>query len=371
MKFINTIDKHINEPDVSVNEYIRSQCIELSQSVITQKIVYLDTKFWIIIRDVSLGRNSNPGAVAFHDLVLSLADSEKCIFPMSQDIFIEVLKQSVAIGLDETVRLIDLLSKGVSLISLDERVFLEALQFMLSLMGHSVYECNEQVWTKLTYTMGFITPTNIHPDELIDRALQKAYIDQMWSCSLSDMVEQMKENGEISLPAHTPIANTLNAGQFAHEHENSTFGAMFTSELAGMLDVYQDIFPDLSARLIAIKAGKEVDIEKLNTPESHRLLRNAIYNTFKLGKAKNNLPTFGILSGLYAATRWDKQQRFEENDIHDFNHAASALPYADYFFTEKGLAHLITQKSTQYDKLYQCNVQSKVKGAFNALALVG
>lgn len=59
MKFDFTIDKHLSEPGVNVNEYIRAQCIELGKQVNTRKIVYMDTKFWLILRDVSLGRIEN------------------------------------------------------------------------------------------------------------------------------------------------------------------------------------------------------------------------------------------------------------------------------------------------------------------------
>ena len=58
MDFINTFEEHKKNPEISVDKYIRERCIQLGNFVLSHKIVYLDTKFWIIIRDVSLGRNT-------------------------------------------------------------------------------------------------------------------------------------------------------------------------------------------------------------------------------------------------------------------------------------------------------------------------
>jgi len=79
------------------------------------------------------------------------------------------------------------------------------------------------------------------------------------------------------------------------------------------------------------------------------------------------MPTIHILSALYAAVIWDKQQRFQDNDFYDFRHATAALPYCDYFFTEKRLAHLLTQNLLGLDKFYQCTVKSKEKEAISYL----
>ncbi len=368
MKFISTFEKHKKEPKISVDEYIRSRCIQLGKSVLDHKIVYLDTNFWINLRDVSLGRKSSKVAIDFYEKVMELVRLGTYIFPISEDIFLEVLNQTDEVTINETVTLIDSLSKGVSLISLDERVSLELLHFMHDSTGSEVYNCKELVWTKLTYNMGFTTPVNDRIDEKLDQLIQKAFVDQMWAISLSDMIEVMKKNGGSLFPKRPSLADSLNRGKFEHAHENISFQEMFLSELAGILDIYKSEFPRIMAIIYKQKTGNSATENEINNSKSGRLLFNLIYNLFKLGKAKDKFPTIGVLAGLYAATRWDKTQKFEDNDIHDFRHAASALPYADYFFTEKGLAHLITQKSTEYDKLYSCNVQSKIKGASEALS---
>lgn len=368
MEFISTFDKHKKEPETTVYEYLRRKCIQLGKYVLTRKIVYLDTKFWIIIRDVSIGRRTTKIEKGFYRKVIELEQQGKCIFPINEDIFIEVFKQTDPMTLDETLRLIDLLSKGVSLINLDDRISLEILHFMLKSTGSDVYDCNDLIWTKVSYNMGFVTPSNDKLDKATDQLIQKAFIDQMWSISLRDMVKIMRKNGGHKPPKMHSIANSLNEGKFQHTHENSSFQEMFLSELAGMLDVYKSGFPEIMAKIYKQKTGKTATEGEIKNSEAEGLVSNMIYNLFKMDKVHDELPTFRVLSGLYAATRWDKAQKFEDNDLHDFRHAAAALPYADYFFTEKGLAHLLTQSSTAYDKLYRCNVQSKIKGAYEVLS---
>ena len=371
MDFINTFEEHKKNPEISVDKYIRERCIQLGNFVLSHKIVYLDTKFWIIIRDVSLGRNTKQADKDLYKKIMELAESKKCIFPISQDTFLEVLKQQDKETLKETARLIDFLSKGVSLISREERIALEISHFIYELNELEIYERKEMVWTKLTYTMGFTAPRNDLIDKRLEQVIQKAFIDQMWSISLLEMIEIMEKNGDSltrSLSRSSDTTHLLNRGKFDHAHENKTFQEMFLTELVGILDVYKDQFSYFMAKLDEKKTSNSLTSHEFNNTGYESDLFDTICNMFKFGKAKDRLPTLAILSGLHAVTRWDKERKFKDNDGHDFNHAASALPYADYFFTEKSLTHLITQKLTEYDKIYSCNVQSTIKGAYNAIS---
>jgi hypothetical protein len=318
-----------------------------------------------------LGRNKNEAENDLYKKIIELAESKKCIFPISQDIFLEILKQKDKETLKETARLIDFLSKGVSLISLEERIAVEISHFLYEFSELEIYERKEMVWTKLTYAMGFTTPTNDWIDKTLDEVIQKAFIDQMWSISLLDMIEFMEKNGDsLARKLYRPSnrADLLNRGKFDHADENKTFQEMFLTELVGILDVYKDQFSYFMAKLYEKKTSNIVTSHEFNNTGYESDLFNMICNMFKFEKAKDRLPTLAILSGLHTVTRWDKERKFKDNDGHDFNHAASALPYADYFFTEKSLTHLITQKLTEYDKIYSCNVQSTIKGAYNAIS---
>lgn len=67
------------------------------------------------------------------------------------------------------------------------------------------------------------------------------------------------------------------------------------------------------------------------------------------------LPSVVIKSGLYAAIRWNRERQYKGNDLHDFGHASAALFYCDYFATDKGLHHLITNELS-FDQKYRVTV---------------
>ena len=56
IKFINTFDKHTKEPEKTVDAYIKEKKLELGEWVNQRRKVYLDTKFWLLLRDAHLDR---------------------------------------------------------------------------------------------------------------------------------------------------------------------------------------------------------------------------------------------------------------------------------------------------------------------------
>ena len=365
MDYTFTFDDHIQSPEISVNQYLRSKCLDLSKAVNAKKIVYLDTKFWLIVRDVALGRSTTDGSEDFYHEIVKLSSEGRFIFPISEEVFLEITKQTDPDTLRQTVDLIDILSSGVSLINFEERLTLEIKHFLRSMSGASVYKCQEMVWTKLAYNMGFVTPSNQYIDPDMDKAIQKAFIDQMWIITLSDIISFLSEDAELCIPSMPKLSGKLNKGKFDHSHENNSFKKMFLSELYGSLDAYREVITTCLMDINEADIGNT--LTEKESSDLEKQLSNAIYHLFRLNKSKYFFPTFDVISGLHAAIRWDKNQKYQDNDIHDINHAASALPYCDAFFTDKRLAHLITQKATSYDRKYSCKVASSVSESLNAL----
>ena len=351
--------------EISINQYYRNKVLSLGKWVSSKKIVYLDTKFWLILRDVSLSRDVSLDSKMLYDNIVALAKAEVCIFPISEDIFLEIIRQSDSSTLNETIRLIDLLSFSVSMIGFEERINLEYKYFTSHVEGKTLHDCSELVWTKLFYTLGFIIPII---EGSIGRISQQEFIDYTWSISMAKIISTIKENGDTPPIKMRFCPDRMNDGKFKHAHENKSFKQMFLSELAGALDAYQEIFLNSIIEMYESTTGMSINQSDIENPEFARPLMNMIYNVFRLNKDKNHFSTLRITSGLHAAVRWDTNQRFQENDYHDFRHAASAILYCDYFFTEKRLAHLVTQKITGYDKQYNCNVQSSVYGANKVLS---
>lgn len=365
MKFISTIDQHRGN-DMPLPDYYRILRVKLSQAVTNKKIVYLDTKFWVLFRDASLFPDKNPTVTELLKLSVFLADRDLCIFPISEDVFLEVLRQTDPRTLKATVRLIDKLSSGVTLLSHEERTKTEIYHFWLKATQKPVFDLKELVWTKLAYNMGFVSPSNtmFKDDEPV---IQKAFLDHMWQISLLDMVEILLSANGFQKPPPLDYSMQLNKGKFENQGEAKSFKQMKLIEVIGIVDCYRKDLAEMIAYMYERESGERTLPTKTQKEESMRLMGNMVCNLFRLDKVGSSLPAINISAGLHAAVRWDKQQKFQANDLHDFRHASAALPYCDYFFTEKRLTHLITQNLLSFDKLYGCEVCSKAGDALESL----
>ena len=77
------------------------------------------------------------------------------------------------------------------------------------------------------------------------------------------------------------------------------------------------------------------------------------------------LPSLDIGAMLHAKIRWNKTQKYKQGDMDDIRHAITALPYYEYFFTERSLHNMI--KECKYDEKYSCKVISQNTEILNLL----
>ncbi|CAM4371590.1 hypothetical protein [Pseudoalteromonas ostreae] len=369
MQFINTFNYHKDNPDITISEHYRKLRLELAASIKGKKKIYLDTKFWVLLRNGLMNPSTCKKEYQLLLLAQKLVKNKVCVFPISEDVYLEVTRQSDIDTLRNTVKLIDQLSLGISTISYEERVQLELMQFYNSHLCQGTYSPQESIWTKLAYTMGFSSITHNSISDSENLAIEKAFVDQMWSTSLSDQIEIFLLDREfIDLPA-PPTAENINLGQFSHMHEALSFKQMFMNEIAGWLDVSGDMIYEVMRHIYNQMIGEPVpESRSLNEVyETKKKMNVVIYNMFRLEKMGVHLPSAHIISGLYSAVRWDKKQKFQDHDFHDFRHASVALPYFDYFFTEKRLTHLVTQNQLKFDRMFNCNVCCQVTQAIKVL----
>jgi hypothetical protein len=104
--------------------------------------------------------------------------------------------------------------------------------------------------------------------------------------------------------------------------------------------------------------GYEPTANHVNSTKAGKQIANAVYNLFRKNKLQSYFPTLVIGAGLHAAVRWDQKRKFKKNDLYDFRHAQTALPYFDFFFTEHSLRDLVTRSNVAFDKKYACEVFS-------------
>jgi hypothetical protein len=335
------IDYHRRHPNVLLSNYTAQKRKELGIKVSRTRKIYLDQRFWILLRDVSLGR--------LHDAILSniltliklAVAEEKAICPISESVFIELLKQSDDITRLATAELIDELSKGVTLINFDQRVTQELRNAIYYQAGiPDLIPVDQLVWTKLAYILEEMHPTKLpySPEESL--VIQKAFYDHMWEIPLTKMV---------SLTGHTPenkdwdaVALKLNANNQIHSAELKSYAQTFKIEFEGGLSLFKN---DLNRFL---KESSERSYKVFGT-EIKNSSQNKRFETFVL-----QIPTLHISATCHAAVRWDQKRNLKGNDLFDFQHAGAALSYCDIFLTEKPLSILLSQSHLGLSKKYQC-----------------
>lgn len=360
MKIVDTFEKHRSEPEKTLEAYIKEVRIALGSEIESCKKIYLDTKYWLLLRDAAGGRQSDENITKLLEVLQNGVQKGKLVCPISQDIFAEVLTQSDEETLSETCSLIDLLSRGISIISEQERIGFETLYFIRRNMGgeDSVHSPDILVWTKLAYVLGAVHPTSTPFSPQEELVIQKAFFDQMWAISLSQMIKIMGKEAVSRTPKLNDLSSVLNEGKIKFAHENKSFKQLFLSELAGVLDVCVPIFEDTMVYLFEREQGYQPTASEVNLSKAGKQIPNAVYNLFRKNKLQPYFPTLVIGAGLHAAVRWDLKRKFKKNDLHDFRHAQTALPYFDFFFTEHSLRDLVTRSHVAFDKRYACEVVS-------------
>jgi hypothetical protein len=324
------IEFHRNNPDVSLQSYMRLKRIQLGVTVASVQRIYLDMRFWILFRDVSLGRsadNATSELLAFLKLSVSQGRS---VCPISESVFSELLKQSDDSTRLATAQLIDELSQGITLIPFHDRICQELCNsFYYQAGAIDLIPIQELVWTKLIYVLGEVHPSNTSFPKQEELVIQKAFADHIWNVPLSEMMTSLSDP-PTGLDWDS-MAAKLNTGNRAHYSTIRNYAQVFRIEFEGGLSLFRNEMDALSKE-IDQRGYKELGAELKN------MSNNKKFEAFAL-----SVPTLYISSACHAAVRWNKQRNLVGNDLFDFHHAQAALAYCDVFLTEKPLSDMLGQ----------------------------
>ena len=360
---------HLREPEVSIDQHTNRRIKALGDFLRPRRAVYLDMCFWIALREAYRDRTNN-SAGQLLNLLRRNVEAGSIFCPISDNTFVELMKQSDHTSRQMTAALIDELSLGVTLIPEEIRVTTEVTHFLHTTTGTpNLLPLEELVWCKLSYVLGVIHPYETAFDPATERAIQKAFFDHMWTVPLTQMAEQIGET-EILGRDWSDLANELNAGIAAHSHELRSFKQAYKAEVRGIVDLAGGFAADAISE---IAAAKGITLPSPTTEErlqSENNFKNLMALALEKGKAQQQLRTMHILACLHASLRWNKGQKIVSNDIFDFHHATAALAYCDAFFTEKPLCTMITQQHVKLDKQFECHVTADINDAAEWLATI-
>jgi len=344
----------------SIDEYVRVQCIRLAATVMRRRRVYLDTCYWIRLRDADMGRNVAAGDQRLLAALRSHVRDGRLLCPISDATFYEVHKQSDDSTRGATAELIDELSTGVAIRTQRDRMATELARMLHRRAGLDTLDSSLLAWVPVSTVLGEQHPVTAAFPDVVQRALQKGFYDLMSRIRLSDMTRltgKMPRDEQLS----DRVARDLHAANQQHAGEHATFEALRLAELDGGMDLFVD---DAMSMLRVIATRSEGRMPLLSDDRHSADLVTRILRA--LGRTEefpHDCPSLYVHATCYAAVRWDQRRVFRVNDMMDFNHASAALPYCDGFFTESSLRALINQRHTKLSELFSCAVISEATKA--------
>jgi hypothetical protein len=256
---------------------------------------------------------------------------------------------------------------GATLIPAQMRIGTEIAHFFHAVRHPGrVHALEELVWSKLSYVMGYVHPSETPFDAATELALQKAFLDHMWDRPLVEIVDHLAGvDADAFDVGHSALAQTLNEGVAAYAHTIDGFATAYDEEVCGVVD----LLGDMALPVMASMAAREGIAGPLpaDRPGQLNLLKNLLAAMLKVEEPRRTLRTAHVLATLHAAVRANKGRKFRPNDLPDFDHAAAAVGYCDAFFTDHKLCKLLTLPPVQLDTFFACRVASEVEDAIQWL----
>lgn len=324
--------------------------------------VYLDKCFWIHLR---MARTGSPCPTGAADLLASLTArvaAGRLICPISDALFLELMKQTDQATRAATAELIDDLSRGVTLSPEPTRVATEVAHFLHSGVGDSVHPLEHLVWTKVPCILGVQHPVAAAFPESEQLVIQKAFFDHLWEVPLSTMVDTIGSAWPFD-SMHTELAARLNRDNAAHAHEMRSCAQVYRNEINGVLELAAPTAADVLQNMAkkTLGPGIQPSTEERESTIKHclGLLRTAVRKPV----GKRALRTLHIGALLHAALRWNRSQKLDANDLFDFRHAEAALAYCDVLLTDGPMHTLLAQRHLTLGRDFRCLVMSSVADA--------
>ena len=366
---MNTIGDHLQCPETTFSEHVRASETQLGESIAHRESIYLDTNFWILLRDASRRKEGSP-ATTLLTLLRRAVNDGKVLCPISSAIFVELMRQDSLPSRIATAGTIDELSMGVTVVGFEERIAVEIDHLIRATENlNKNWPLNHSAWRKLGYVLGNMNVQNAAIDPTVDLAVQKAFFDHMCTVSLQEMIMTLGDEW-VSEADHTSFELNMQEQISEHAEELRSFEQAYDVEVRGVVDDVGDIALDVVRSIGRERHKRLTNMDDEQQRETRNRWKNLIYFVLVKNRARRFLPTLHIRASLYASLRWNKGRKFQPSDLWDFSHAEVGLGYCSAFFTDKSLHTMITERHLCLDQLYECHVGSSVEDAIEHVSRV-
>jgi hypothetical protein len=361
--------RHRAHPDVSAREYFRQLTNALGESLSQRKKLYLDTRYWVFLRDAALGRAKRPEHNGILELLRKLVHDGVVVCPVSDVAFMELTTQSDDVTRAATGKLWDELSQGVALFAERDRVRYEFENFL----RHPEAEQSgdmlaRQVWTKAGYVLGLVVPTNEAVPEDRLRVIQKASIDAGWETSFLELANESAAHLS-SAQSFEDTAQKINAEMRQFQNEIPSFERAFLSECIGALSLHQTDISHILVELYEEGGNSLEEVTRSQFIEFREKIVGMLVDGFryKRDRMATRLPLLYVHSACHAAIRMDVQRKFNGNFLRDLHHGVAGGTYHDAMFTERPLQVLLTSGNVAVDKIFGSKIFSREEDVLSYL----
>ena len=168
------------------DQYIQEKSLEIYNAIKDRKVIYLDLKYWIMIRDCNPTVEDIASQISIK--ITELYQSGKCIFPISEPILLEILKQDDAVSRNATLKLVERLSEGVAIIGDRQRIKTEFSQWVLSGQNPSHPSHTQKlVWSSTALVLGYFFYAE--KAEELPLKLRRLFLDFVCGFPISELLD--------------------------------------------------------------------------------------------------------------------------------------------------------------------------------------
>lgn len=358
---------HRSQPDVSFEQHLVSLEEGVAREALAKKRVYLDLKYWIILRDADLGKPQKPVHAKLLEAMLQGVSEGRFTCPITEAVFFEVDRQGNTERRMQTIRMIDRLSRGIVIKNTCDRAVREITDFFEAAIVRQelpTVPCR-RVWVRPYSFLG--TPRISGWGAAEDLAINKAFLSYAWTRSIEDLLTDTPVPDDDHDDALRANAVRITQQSAKHAAKMRSFEQVFLDEVAGLIDadraeICHAFRPHAAAMLLATGA----DGHNLATVERHGL--DLAYSAAAAPMPRFALPYIRIMAGLHSFIRWQRQRAFTFNDIFDLRHAAAAIPYCDVFLTERFVKTACTSSLLDFGTVYNTRIICDEDEAIDAVS---
>ncbi|GAB3309182.1 hypothetical protein [Haliea atlantica] len=360
-----SFEYHRRHSEISIDKYVKAKALELAESIQGLEKIYLDTRFWVLLRDAHMGRSKIQAAYELIGKIRSAVTSGKVLCPISESVFLELLKQQDLSTRQATAELIDEFSHGITLVPYEQRVAQELVSVIAvpTPNGAQYHEPKDLVWSKLSYVLGVahLSETPFPPEEQL--VIQKSFFDHMWQIPLVEVLSYLEDGAFFPPEQFGETAGKLNELNRNHQDEVKNFKQVYLDEIRGALSLFMHVprmWPENEYERVS---GVSAACSDHEIEEREQKWHTVFGNLVTKRSVALRLPSLHVSALCHAAVRWDKARKLVANDFYDFHHAAAAVGYCRAFMTEKPLRSLLQQKHLQLANDYPCVVIADINEA--------